>query len=309
MMTENPNRSLLRLGRSLGVASIATASVALVGGASAQHADFVLFGEPDPEAAAVPESHQFVHPISSPYVHENSFITTDIRAWYVYHEFPNSNLGGDAQVAAVQVRLALTDRLQLVAYKDGYVWFDDSTVNDEGFNDIAAGLKYNFYRDVENQLYMSGGIGYELGLGDSEVLQDDDELRIWGSIDKGFDELHVGATLNYFYPTGTEDALGDSERISWHLHADYYLTDWFSPVININGYHTTDASSTAPLGFTGVDVANLGGGESEDVITIAFGGEFRINPDVSFRAAYEIPLTDNNDLFGDRITASFVWEF
>ncbi len=277
--------------------------------AAAQHADFVLFGEPDADAAAVPANQRFVAPVTSPYFAENSFITSDVRAWYLYHEFPNNVLGGDVQVAAVQVRLALTDRLQLVAYKDGYAWFDDTVVNDQGMMDIAAGLKWNFYRDLEAQLSMALGVGYEIAAGDDDVLQDDDELRLWFSADKGFDDLHVGFTFNYFYPTGGEDALGDAERISWHVHLDYYLCECFSPVIEFNGYHTIDASSTMPLPFTGIDVTNLGGGESEDVITMGIGGAFRLSEDLSLRIGYEFPLTDDIDLFGDRWTLSLAWEF
>lgn len=280
---------------------------------SAQHADFVLFGDPDPAAAAVSPEHQFVAPVTSPYFHENSFITSDVRAWYVYHQFDNDGvanggIGGDVQVAAVQIRLALTDRLQLVAYKDGYAWFEDSVVADDGWNDVAAGLKYNFYRDVEEQLYMSGGLGYQIDLGDSEVLQDDEELRLWFSIDKGFDKLHLGAAVNYFIPTGSESSLGDSQRLSWHLHADYYVTDWFSPVVEFNGYHTVE-EGTAAVPFNGVDVANLGGGQSEDVVTMGIGAEFRFWDDFAFRAAYEFPLTDNAQLFGERVTASLTYSF
>ncbi len=282
----------------------------LAGSAAAQHADFVLFGEPDPAAAAVPLEQQFVHPVTSPYFHENSFVTSDVRAWYIYHDFPNAVLGGDATVVAAQLRLALTDRLQLVAYKDGYAHFDDTVINNEGFMDIAAGLKYNFYRDIEEQLHMAVGIGYEFDLGDSRVLQDDEELRMWFSIDKGFDKLHLGATFNYFIPGGNEDAFGDAERLSWHIHADYFVCEWFSPVVELNGYHTTDSSSTAPVGFTGVDVANLGGGQDEDVITMGLGGEFRIpETDLAIRAAYEFPLTNDLDLFGDRFTLSLVYSF
>lgn len=288
---------------------LAAAATLFASQAVAQHTNFVLFGDPDEAMNAVSPEKQFVAPVTSPYVNENSFITTDIRAWYVYHNFDSDNLGGQAQVAAVQARLALTDRLQLVAYKDGYVWFEDSTVNDEGWNDVAAGLKYNFFRDIENQLYMSGGVGYELSLGDDEVLQDDDELRVWFSIDKGFDELHLGLVVNYFYPTDDEDAFGDSERISWHAHADYYVTDWFSPVVEFNGYHTIDAGTNPGLTFSGVDVANLGSGESEDVITMGIGAEFRLLENVAIRGAYEFPLTDNDDLFGDRITLSAVYSF
>ena len=206
----------------------------------------------------------------------------------------------------MQVRLALTDRLQFVAYKDGYIWFDDSAVNDEGFNDIAAGLKYNFYRDVEDQLYMSAGLGYQFDFGDSEVLQDDEELRIWFSVDKGFEKLHLGVVVNYFNATGTESSFGNSDRLSWHVHADYYLTDWFSPVIEFNGYHSVE-DGTETLAFSGADVANLGGGD--DLITMGIGGELRLWENTAFRAAYEFGLTDNRQLFGDRITVSFVYDF
>jgi len=288
----------------------ASCAALVAGAATAQHTDFVLFGEPDAAMNAVAPEHRFVHPITSPYVHENSFITTDLRAWYVYHYFDNATLGGDATVVAAQARLAITDRWQLVAYKDGYVWFDDPTVNDDGWNDLAAGVKYNFYRDIENQLYASAGIGYEWGIGDDEVLQDDDELRLWFSADKGFDELHLGFAFNYFLPAGTEDSpFGSAERISWHAHADYYLTEWMSPVLELNGYHTIDASSTAAVGFTGVDVANLGGGESQDVVTMGLGAELRLLENTAIRGAYEFPLTDETDLFGDRLTVSLVYSF
>ena len=52
---------------------------------SAAMADFVLFGESNkPE---VEPNNQVVHPITSPYYNEDSFVTTDIRAWFVYARF------------------------------------------------------------------------------------------------------------------------------------------------------------------------------------------------------------------------------
>lgn len=288
-------------------------AVGLATQATAQHADFVLFGDPDPAFAEQTAEQTFVNPITSPYYHENSFITSDIRAWYLYHQFDNDGvanggLGGTAQIAAVQVRLALTDRLQFVAYKDGYAWFDDSVVNDDGWMDIAAGLKYNFYRDVEEQLYLSAGLGYQIDLGDSAVLQDDEQVRLWLSADKGFDKLHLGGTFNYFIATDTESSLGNSDTISWHVHADYRLCDRFSPVVEFNGYHTV-SEGTVAVPFGGVDVANLGGGEGEDVITMGLGGELRVCENTAIRAAYEFALTDNSQLFGDRITLSLVYGF
>lgn len=277
------------------------------------HADFVLFGESDPAFAAQTAEQTFVNPITSPYYHENSFITSDVRAWYIYHQFDNNGvanggIGGDVSVVAAQLRLALTDRLQFVAYKDGYAFFEDSVVNDEGFMDVAAGLKYNFYRDVEEQLYMSAGLGYQIDLGDSDVLQDDEILRLWVSADKGFDKLHLGGTFNYFHAVDTESSFGNSDTISWHVHADYYLCEWFSPVVEFNGYHTVEEGTVA-VPFSGVDVANLGGGEGEDVVTLGLGGAFRVLDNVDIRAAYEFALTDNSQLFGDRFTISLDFGF
>lgn len=279
--------------------------------AQAQHADLVLFGEANPDAAAVPESRQAVHPISSPYYHEDSFITTDARAWFVYHDFPKSSPigGGSAKVYALQLRAALTESLQFVAYKDGYTEFDSGAVDDDGWNDIAAGLKWAFLQDFTTDTHAAVGVGYELGVGDDEALQEDDEVRLWASFNKGFEQLHLGGTINVLLPVGSEDAFGDSDRLTWHLHADYWLCEWFSAVAEVNGYVTLNDGDNTPLPFSGVDVANLGGGDGEDVITFAPGFEVRPASNLGLRAAYEFPLTDNEDLFGYRWTLSAVLSF
>ncbi|MEM9916071.1 MAG: hypothetical protein AAF911_14040 [Planctomycetota bacterium] len=276
-----------------------------------QHANLVLFGEANPDAAAVPASRQAVHPITAPYYHEDSFVTTDVRAWFLYHDFPKSSAidGGSAKVYALQLRAALTDSLQFVAYKDGYTEFDTGLVDDDGWNDVAAGLKWAFLQDFTTDTHAAVGVGYELGIGDDEALQEDDEVRLWASFNKGFEELHLGGTVNVLLPVGSEDPLGDSDRLTWHLHADYWLCSWFSGVAEINGYVTLNDGDNAPLPFSGVDVANLGGGEDEDVITFAPGFELRPADNVGLRVAYEFPLTDNEDLFGYRWTISAVLSF
>lgn len=295
--------------RALGVFALAAfATLTLAPMASAQHAKFVLFGESDPAGLALPAERKAVHPVTSPYYHEDSFITTDARAWFLYHDFPNDSVigGGNAKVYALQLRLALTEQLQLVAYKDGYTVLDSGAVSDDGWNDIAAGLKWNFHQDWENDFHAAVGLGYQFSAGDDEALQGDSELRLWGSINKGFDKLHLGGTLNLLVPTDSEDALGDSTRLFWHLHADYYVCEWFSPVIELNGYHTIDEGDNTPLPFSGIDVGSLGGGGDEDVVAIGLGAELRPTDFLALRAAWETALTDNDDLFGNRLTLSAV---
>jgi len=268
---------------------------------------FVLFGESGDAPAA---EEKFVRPLTGPYFHEDSFVTTDVRAWYVDHQFYGDTIGGDATVMALQVRVALTESLQLVAYKDGYTEFDNAAVlgDNNGFNDIGAGLKWAFLQDWENQFHMAAGIGYEIGWGDDEVLQDTDEIRLWLSANKGFGKLHLGGVVNYIITEDDNDGLaGNSDMITVHFHADYYLAEWISPVIEINGYFAQDDTG---FPFSGVDAVSLGGGDDEDTWTGALGLELRpFGPELGLRAAYETELSDSISLFGHRWTLSAVYEF
>jgi hypothetical protein len=269
---------------------------------------FVLFGD---SAAEVAPEQKVVRPLTAPYFHEDSFITTDLRAWYLEHDFGTDTVGGDVTVAALQVRVALTESLQLVAYKDGYTDFSGGGLDGrDGLNDIGAGIKWAFLQDWENQLHAAVGVGYEFGFGDDEVLQDTDEIRLWASVNKGFDALHLGATVNYIIADDqNENAFGNADLVTVHLHADYYLTEWLSPVIEVNGYFVQDVGS-ADVGFSGVDAVSISGGEDEDTITGAIGVELRpLEAELGLRLAYEKELSDNVSLFGDRWTFSAVYEF
>lgn len=290
------------------VITAAALTLSLSSMAMAQHANFVLFGSDKPGKDA-PKEHNFVAPVSCPYYHEDSFVTTDVRAWFAYHDLPSGGLldGGTAKVYAAQIRVALTDQLQLVAYKDGWMDIDSGAVDDSGNNDIAAGLKWNFVQDWENQFHAAVGVGYELPLGDPSVLQNDDEIRVWASVNKGYDKLHLGATLNGIFKVGGQDALGDQNRIIANLHADYYMCEWFSPVVEVNAVIPWDRGTRA-LPFSGSDVFNLGGGDT--VITGALGFEARPIDKLGIRAAYELPIDrPHNDLWGSRLTISVIYSF
>ena len=291
--------------------TLASLSLLALGSTLNAQGGFVLFG--DSAAKPAPEQ-KAVRPISAPYFHEDSFVTTDLRAWYVQHDFDSDTKGilnnGSASVMALQLRVALTENLQLVAYKDGYTEFDDAGTeldDNSGWNDIGAGIKWAFIQDWENQFHMAAGIGYEFSWGDEEVLQDSDELRLWLSANKGFDKLHFGATVNAILSEDNSDSLlGNSDMITAHVHADYYLTEWLSPVVEVNAYFAQDDSAVP---FSGVDAGSLPGGDGEDTYTIALGAELRVVEGLGLRVAYETELNDNKSLFGDRWTLSAVYEF
>lgn len=286
---------------------IASSLIALAATVAQAQGGFTVFG--DPGSSPTPEQ-RFVRPISAPYFHEDAFITSDVRAWYVKHHFYGDTIGGNLDVYALQARLALTPSLQLVAYKDGYSKFNDTLDNNSGWNDVGAGLKWAFFQDWKSNLHLAGGIGYEFSFGDRDVLHDTGTLRFWASANKGFGRLHLGATVNYLKADDrTDGLLGNADLITAHLHADYRLTNWFSPVVEVNGYFVTD-EGTVGAGFSGVDAVSIGGGESEDTITGAIGGELRpLGDDLGLRLAYETQLTNSSSLFGHRWTISAVFEF
>ena len=144
----------------------------------------------------------------------------------------------------------------------------------------------------------------------NQALQDTNEYRLWFSANKGFDRLHLGFAANYRIAEGDDaNTFGAADMITLHARADYYVSEWFSPVIEISGYFVTDEGSVgAP--FSGVDAVAVGGGEDEDKITGALGAELRpFGPDLGLRLAYETELSDKVSLFGHRWTFSTVYEF
>ncbi|MCE9611654.1 MAG: hypothetical protein K8R23_15760 [Chthoniobacter sp.] len=292
-------------------------SLLLTAASLAAGASLAIAGEAAPSKKTVTPVERediAVHPITSPYWNEDATITTDVRPVFVYHAFPGEILGGGrAEVTAMQLRIKLTNSLQLVAYKDGWVNLDTPGLNSQGWNDLAAGLKWAFYQNDAKQLHAAVGAGYEFASGDDQVLQDDDELRFWLSVDKGFGNLHFGAVVNYLRSMGNgDDILGNSDTVSWHFHADYQVCKYFSPVFEVNGYHVVN-NDTGHDGiktpFGGADVADLGGNTHESVITAGLGVEVRPHERLALRAAYELPLTDNTDVYGHRWTFSAVIKF
>lgn len=100
-------------------------------------------------------------PVGSPLYFEDPFINSDLRFVYLYHKFPKrSNLrGGDLNVYALQIRLALTERLAFIATCDGYSHLESPVLNDDsGWNDLAIGLKYALWVDHENDFLVSTGL-------------------------------------------------------------------------------------------------------------------------------------------------------
>lgn len=253
---------------------------------------------------------RIVHPVSAPSYNDDAYVTSDVRGHYINHQFPNNGTtsGGALRNYGLQVRYAVDEAFQLQLTKFGFTDLHLNGRERDDSDDIAIAAKYAFLQDWENQTHASIGVGYELGVGDNDTFASDDEFRVFGAFNQGFDRSHVGLSVNLAFATGDEDNNGTSDRLSAHLHYDYEWNDSFSPLVELNYYSVlSDGDPVTP--FSGLDLGNLGGNEDEDALSAALGGEFRFQRDLAVRLAYESPLTDNVDLWGYRWTASAIWRF
>lgn len=275
----------------------------------------------------------FVMPMQMPYLFEDPFITTGVQAVGIYHEYPGHSAfeGGNAWVAALQARIALTDRLAFIATKDGYAWHSPDNkllYSEHGFFDISAGLKYALYQDREKNVIVSPSFRVDIPVGQKRVFNGHgDGVGIPAiSAAWGLDRFHVIGDFGARLPFDMDD---QSTSLFWNLHLDYALFEHLVPLFEVGGMHWTGhGDGSFPIrttvgklpvstiesiygSFEGVDVANLGARSvtGNAVIICSVGARFPINRHVSIGGSYGFPLTDRDDIWKQRGTLSLLLEF
>jgi hypothetical protein len=253
----------------------------------------------------------FHEPVGQPLYFESALNDTGVRALYLRHNFADTSFlqGGNVTVYALQARLALSERLALIATKDGYSELETGLLGeDEGWNDLAAGLKYVLVADREKQCVVTPGIRYQAENGHRGILQGGvDELSPFVSLAKGYDRLHTMANLTLRLPLDGDE--GNTVG-HWDVHVDYDVNPGsqavFAPVAEVHGVHYLDDGAAAlPVG--GLDYTNLGSQPREDVVAWAgIGARFEILTKYEIGFVYEFALTDpSDDIMKDRITIDF----
>lgn len=251
-----------------------------------------------------------ISPASVPTINEDPRMTTELRPMFMYTDVSDDFVtdGGHFEVVAVQARLALTDRVGLIATKDGYIFLrpDGVVPDDEGFANLAFGLKGALVRDEATATIVTAGLRYEAPSGNRDVLQGEGDglLNPFLSAAKGFGDFHVQAY------TGPRLALSgeDSSFYDLSLHLDYRLNRFY-PLLEFNWIHVLDGGRRLPIDQEGFDLVNLGsrGAGGESVATLAFGARYRILDRVDVGAVAEFPVTSREDLFGWRVTTDLIW--
>lgn len=252
----------------------------------------------------------FISPMTNPVFFEDPRNLTEARLIFLNHKVPLNAGGGDIQVYALQVRALLTDRLSLIATKDGYIVSSNSVV-DDGWADIAAGLKYQLYADPSTQRLLAGGVVYELPTGTPDALQ--------GNGGGTFDLfLSGGAQIccdgHWLSGLGIVLPADDNEESTWWYwsnHVDYEFAQGWYALAEVNWYHWLDSGSNGVPGIEGGDLFNFGstGVAGNNIVSGAFGVKFKPSRDTEIGVAWELPLTERRDVLENRLTVDFIRRF
>lgn len=261
----------------------------------------------------------YVAPVSNPLFNETPYITTEARPMWIHQEIPGHirvsggrvPLGGNIEVLAVQLRIAITDRLGFIATKDGWADIDfHKTLHDEnGAANLAFGFKYAVLAMPESNSLVTVGIEYEAPSGGIKT----DHIRLQGQGDGMLDLFVAGART--FGPVGLEANLGtqiamdpdkDVTFLHYSLHADYDVMERVFPLLELNGYTPLNDAKRTDLGVNGMDLVDMGSSNSETIVTIAPGVRVRLVDNVDFGTAFEVPITSDQDLMEWRFTTDLV---
>jgi hypothetical protein len=246
----------------------------------------------------------FIEPISNPLWATDPRSITRARFVFLNQMIPGSSVigKGDLQVYALEISVALNERWSIIAERDGYSTLQARGIpNDQGWADIAAGLKYVLHRDVCSQFIVSTGFQYELTQGTQGVFQGNGD-GVWNPF------LTAGKKLGCYHAIGVvgmhlpNNGNKESQSIFYSLHLDRQLTCRSYAVLEFNGINYTDSGNALAVNQEGGDFINLGANNvtGNNFATMAAGATVKLADDLTAAAAYEFPVMGRRDLFDNR---------
>lgn len=277
-----------------------------------------------------------IRPISNPTLFDLALPRTNVHAIYLNQQMPDrvslanggsADLGGDFQVYALQFEYALQERLSLVATKDGYVNFDpDATLHpQEGFANLAAGVKYALIFQPENGFALSGTATVEIPTGSRGVTEGEGD----GAMNLIMTSLNMLGDWQFSSGAGVHvpfDADVNAMTSFVSSHVSYQWHQYFIPLVELNWYHVIDQGDggsrfqdqiggalPSAIAFEGGDLLNWGAAHAKDhadTVTMAAGFRSCVMESLHLGLAYEMPLTPvRNNLMENRWTLDLIWNF
>jgi hypothetical protein len=253
----------------------------------------------------------FISPMTNPVFFEDPRQLTEVRGIFLNHKVPLAAGGGDVQVYAAQARARITDRLSIIATKDGYVVSQNPVVAD-GWADVAAGLKYTLYSDAATQRLLSGGLTYEIPAGTPRTRQGNGDGEFHLFLSGGAEIFEYGHFISGSGFRLPSDSHADSQMWYWSNHLDYQVLQKWYLLTEYNWYHwMKSGDATFAPGVEGGDLFNFGstGVAGNDIVTGAFGAKYKPNRHVEVGVAWELPLTERRDILENRLTVDAILRY
>ena len=265
----------------------------------------------------------FVSPMINFVYFEDPRSVTEIRPIFVNHWVPDNigtggavSAGGTVQLYALQFRARLTDRLSLIAVKDGFIVDNTNgvldSVLDDGWADVTAGLKYNLLRDTCEGKLVSAGFTYEVPMGSRRALQDVADGEFHFFLTGGQRVLngngHLLSSLGYRLPV---DQGAQNTAIHWSNHFDYRVSERSYLFTELAWWHFTNDSGAGLPGIAGADLLNVTatGIAGQDLVTQSVGVKFKPAANTEIGIAYEFPLSDFEDIFENRFMVDLILRY
>ena len=246
-----------------------------------------------------------IAPVTNPIFFEDAVIRSEIRPIFAYHNIDDEFLGGgNAQLYALQIRYALTDRLAIIATQDGYLDISNKALSrPDGWMDLALGLKYALIDNEPAEFILTPGFTFHIPTGERDVFQGrgSGEINPFISFQKGYGDFHVSGNLGVRIPLDQDE---QSTVAHYSLMLDYYTCRWFIPFISFNAFSVLDAGNDIGLNTEGYDVINFGASQSNGRTQGMLGTGFRsrIMDNVDLGLAYEKAVIAPEGLTDDRFT-------
>jgi hypothetical protein len=255
----------------------------------------------------------FISPMTNPVFFEDPRNLTEARVIFLNHQIPGSVLGGgDVQLLATEFRAAITDRLSIIATKDGYIFAGNDAPPINGWANVNAGLKYNLYADPAQQRLISLGTRLEMPVGSYRALQGNSgtgvfDLFLTGGTQLG-DLSHVVSAAGFRLPAYPNI---QNEQFYWSLHFDRRMQN--RPIYGLmefNWYHWM-SNVAGGLPVEGLDLYNFGSSNvaGTNIVTGAVGVKYKPSPNSEIGVCWEVPLTVQRDIIDNRITADLILRY
>ncbi|MCP5516244.1 MAG: hypothetical protein H7A45_03185 [Verrucomicrobiales bacterium] len=266
------------------------------------------------DGPAATKASAWVAPVANPIFFESPAIGTEARPIFIWQNLNQDFVtqGGDAQVYALQLRIALTERLAIIATKDGFVDFNPAAVlpHDEGWADIAAGVKYAVVSDDQARFVLTPGFTFKIPIGEESAFQGngDGELDLFVSAAKAFGPVEVMGNFGVRLPMNMDE---ETSQLHYSLQVAYPVCRWFKPFAVCNAYTVLSEGDNLPLGSEGYDLINFGVSNAAGETMVVVGGGFRTEllKQLDLGFAYEKGVTHSDGIFDDRFTVDAVIHF